>query len=55
MCIAFGFGTPGATAATPAVAAPAPNLSFGLSAPPYGAQTTSTPTLGFGLGATTTR
>lgn len=57
------FGTPAAAptiAAAPVTLQPAPTtasgLTFGLSAPPYGAQTTTaTPSLTFGLGTATSR
>lgn len=55
------FGTPASTTTVtglsiPATTSTAPGLTFGTSAPPYGAQlTTSTPSLSFGLGTATTR
>lgn len=57
----FGFGTP-ATATPSLLSAPAATtapggISFGMSAPPYGAQTTTSaaPSLSFGLGTAATR
>lgn len=53
------FGTPASTTtglSLPATTTTATGITFGSSAPPYGAQTTtSTPSLSFGLGTATTR